>query len=403
MTKEINRTAGQRASDEVAALLSARNGLLWIVTPEEGRAEAGIREAAARNRMGVKIWDCSAGTVEWKDGKFQSVTLTSSDGRLQTDPFVPLGAIRSVPGLREVESSAAVWIFRDLPIWFRADPGVLRLVRSLARQLPRESVMKTIVVLTTSREIPPDLQDAAVVIEWPLPDREEIANILKTVLGGLPPEMDRKKVLPEMDWEAAVEAAVGLTAEAASTCYAKSLVTQGGRIIPSIVAAEKRAVVSKERGVEWIEPDPRGMAAVGGLGNLKAWLWTRRKAFSEKARAFNLPVPKGILIIGPPGCLHADTPIHDPVDGSVKTVKERYDDGREFHVQAMGGAGPVITVAGAPYKYPPAKMIKFNFSNGKSITVTEGHRFLVAPNVWLTAYEVRERLRAGERVLLLSI
>ena len=67
-----------------------------------------------------------------------------------------------------------------------------------------------------------------------------------------------------------------------------------------MIGAEKRAVVSA-RGVEWYEPDPRGLAAVGGLENLKAWLTQRKSAFSQRARDFGLPAPKGVLIVGPPG------------------------------------------------------------------------------------------------------
>ena len=44
------------------------------------------------------------------------------------------------------------------------------------------------------------------------------------------------------------------------------------------------------------------MADVGGLSRLKAWLEGRRDAFSEAARDFGLPQPKGLLLLGVQGC-----------------------------------------------------------------------------------------------------
>jgi SpoVK/Ycf46/Vps4 family AAA+-type ATPase len=41
--------------------------------------------------------------------------------------------------------------------------------------------------------------------------------------------------------------------------------------------------------------------AIGGLENLKAWLVQRGEAFTERARTYGLPVPKGMLVLGVPG------------------------------------------------------------------------------------------------------
>jgi SpoVK/Ycf46/Vps4 family AAA+-type ATPase len=45
-----------------------------------------------------------------------------------------------------------------------------------------------------------------------------------------------------------------------------------------------------------------GFGAVGGLANLKAWLRLRKEGFSQRARAFGLPYPRGVLLVGVPGC-----------------------------------------------------------------------------------------------------
>ena len=61
-------------------------------------------------------------------------------------------------------------------------------------------------------------------------------------------------------------------------------------------------MIARERVLEWFDPHPAGLDGVGGLELLKDWLAKRRQAFSAKARAYGLPAPKGMLLVGVPGC-----------------------------------------------------------------------------------------------------
>ncbi len=296
------KTASQKLVSEVGALLRARNALLWVVTTEEGRVERALVEAAAAAKFAeVRSWDCAGGVVDPRTGK-RVETLASI-----SNPSDPLDVLRYI---RDT-SLRSLWIMRDLPYWFR-DPGVLRTTRSLARSLPSSppNDARAVIVLSPSSDIPPELADHAIVVKWPLPDRAEVARIFDRTIsslagGGSDAERAAEAERLALEYapvrEAAIDAALGLTAEAASSCYAKSLVTQERKIVPAIIAAEKRRVINQARGVEWFDPDPRGLAAVGGLENLKAWLALRKSAFSQRARDFGLPQPRGMLLVGLPG------------------------------------------------------------------------------------------------------
>ena len=50
-----------------------------------------------------------------------------------------------------------------------------------------------------------------------------------------------------------------------------------------------------------VDLSPQPDSDIGGLDNLKKWVTTRESLFSESARKYNLPYPKGIMLIGPPG------------------------------------------------------------------------------------------------------
>lgn len=278
------KTKTQQANEDIAALLRARNAFLWVTTPEEMRVERAIAEAAASASYEVLMWDCATG-------------LTDTAGKVvdrNPDPSAILQRVRD-------QRKRCVYVLRDMHRWL-ADPMIVRGIRSLARALqaaPREEA-RAMIVLTPSNEIPPDLEADAVVLDYPLPERREVGEILNDVITSLPPDV-AKNAAPNGVREQAIDAALGLTAEGVARCYARSLVTQR-KIDPALVAGEKKRVINAVPGVEWFDPDPRGLDGVAGLDRLKPWLAQRREGFSQAARDFGLPAPKGVLLVGVPGC-----------------------------------------------------------------------------------------------------
>jgi hypothetical protein len=119
-------TRGQVTATDVAALLRARNPLLWVITREEARVERHLIEAASSAGYVSRTWDVAAGVTDIA-GKAQQIG--------SADPGETLAAIRDRAS-RAIERG--VWIMRDLPIWLGGPPGasVQRQLRNLARTLP---------------------------------------------------------------------------------------------------------------------------------------------------------------------------------------------------------------------------------------------------------------------------
>ena len=289
---QMTKTRSQEIASDVNALLRARNPLLWIVTREEARVESHLIEAAAAASYIPRTWDTAAGVCRL-DGSRE--TFGSPD---ISDTMTTIAA-RS----QSVGADRGVWIMRDAPVWLEGMPGAkpLRQLRNLARSLPGvpRSQAQAVIFITPNGNVPADLAGHATVINWPLPDRAEIAAILDAAIESLPDDM-REAALPEGARDAAIDAAVGLTGEEAQGCFAKSLV-QTRAINAALVSREKRRVIARERVLEWFDPIPGGIDAVGGLDVLKGWLSQRRLAYSPAARAYGLPAPKGMLLVGPPG------------------------------------------------------------------------------------------------------
>jgi SpoVK/Ycf46/Vps4 family AAA+-type ATPase len=273
----------QRTNADITALLRARNTLLWIVTREEGRVERAIMQAAGTAKYDTLCWDCADGITQPETGQV-----------VQQVPD-PLGALGYIQATKE----RRVYILRDLHRWM--DPPTLRKLRNLARSLqsaPRNEA-RSMIVLTPSSEVPPELAGHAIVIDYPLPEREEMGQILDDALSVVPEEISA--TVTNGVREAAIDAALGLEGEPAAAAYAKSLVTKR-TVAASEVAAEKRRVISGIPGVTWFDPDPRGLDAVGGYDLLKERLGLLKLALGQKARAYGLPPPKGLLLMGVSGC-----------------------------------------------------------------------------------------------------
>ena len=273
------------SKSELSALLRARNSCMWVVSREEVRVERAILEAAGAARYEAVYWDCATG-------------LTDGSGRgLDTSLRDPARILKTI----EQTTLRRVYVLRDLVPWLK-DPALCRQLRSLARalQVLPVSEARAMVLLTPSSEVPLELQGSVTVIDWPLPSREEIGAVLDSAVAALPDEM-RAAALTNGAREAAIDSAVGLTADEAASCYAKSLVTLR-TIDPRQVGNEKKRVIARERVLTWSDPDPRGLDAVGGLDALKDWLKARRCALGKKARDYGLPSPRGVLFVGVPGC-----------------------------------------------------------------------------------------------------
>ncbi len=284
-------TKSQAVAADIVALLRARNPLIWIVTREEARVEGYLKEAAVAAKYSFRTWDIAQGVMTATEQMPESA-----------DPVFALDAIRDL-GFGEAPAQRCLWALRDLPVWLAGPAGAvtLRNLRNLVRSLPTAALdrAQAVVIVSPSGDVPPELANHATLIEWPLPDREEIAGTLDAAIDALPEDLKAGAALNGKR-EAAIDAAVGLSEEEARACYNRSLV-QLKRIDPAIVSKEKRRVIARERVLEWYDPIPGGLDAVGGLENLKAWLVGRSAAFSPKARAYGLPTPKGALIVGIPG------------------------------------------------------------------------------------------------------
>jgi ATP-dependent 26S proteasome regulatory subunit len=143
-------------------------------------------------------------------------------------------------------------------------------------------------------DLPPELQTLCVVMEFPLPKREELVKFVGDYAKGLGMDVKPKVI------EDAADAATGMTTHEVESAVCVAAVTSKGKNIDRNIVFEEKAKAVKRSGLlEHMKVDT-SMAQIGGLNNFKNWLGKVGSAFQnlEAARKYGLPMPKGCLVAG---------------------------------------------------------------------------------------------------------
>lgn len=276
---------------ELETLVRARYSIIYIVAWEERRVETLLHSIAARRERRLFVWTCTEG-VQALDGAGPPVPA---------DPAArdPLLALDFVQTCRE----AAIFLLKDFhPYIDDARPVagtavVTRKLRDLARGLKESH--KTLVLLSPVLRFPLELEKEITVVNFGLPSREELDQSLNLVINSVERRSALRLGLDPQTRERVLKAAQGLTQAEAENAFARSLVTTR-RLDVDVVVAEKEQLIRRSRILEYYHA-PDLFDDVGGLDELKVWLRKRSGAFSESARAFGLPEPRGILLLGVQG------------------------------------------------------------------------------------------------------
>jgi len=263
--------------EEFKLLLRARYPLIYIPTYEEERVEAAIREEAAnQGNRAVYTWD-------FVDG-YQGNPNDAGFGRRN-----PLQALEFVEKLSA--SASAVLILRDYHR-FLEDVAIARKLRNLARLL--KSQPKNIVLLSPRIAIPDDLSEVLTVLEFPLPAAPEIKAEIERLLIATGGNSLSAKVLDDL-----VRSCQGLSMERIRRVLARAIATHG-ELQPEdvdLVLEEKRQTIRQTQILDFY-PATEQISDIGGLDNLKDWLLRRGGSFTEKARQYGLPHPRGLMLVG---------------------------------------------------------------------------------------------------------
>jgi SpoVK/Ycf46/Vps4 family AAA+-type ATPase len=152
-------------------------------------------------------------------------------------------------------------------------------------------------ILCSGQWTPPaDLDEALTLLDLPLPDADDLRQLISSIGLNSGSSLE-PAVLDEL-----TQACSGLSEMRVRQVAARALARRGsiGAEDLAEVLEEKRQAIARSEVLEFCRSDS-GTEAIGGHDSLKSWLQQRHRAFSEEARRFGLPLPRGVLLVGPQG------------------------------------------------------------------------------------------------------
>lgn len=278
---------------QLSRLFRARFPYVYITTWEEERAINLIKRISKSEKLiriprEVYVWTQTNGFI--LDGQ-------KIDGTQSPD--------KAIDFIRDCNKNS-VFIMCDFHVYFgvkgrQVDYNVVRKLRDNLSDLKTSKFRKNVIFLASELLIPETMQKELTILDMPLPTLSEIKSKFDKMITQNT-QIDTSELNAETK-EKLCKAAMGLTLQEAENAFALAMVNDGKVDINdlNIILSEKMQVIKKTGILEFINTDIK-ITDVGGLENLKNWLNKRNNSWSESAKKYCLPAPKGVLITGVPGC-----------------------------------------------------------------------------------------------------
>lgn len=180
------------------------------------------------------------------------------------------------------------------------NPRIIALLKRIAeKNLYNDDFYETIFIVSSILVIPTELENYITIFDIPLPSTKEISNIIRNFISDMEIEV-KDEVIDD----------IALSFKGLNEFQIKQILNlayQDGGCIDKedkrLILQEKEQFIKKTGLLELINFSEK-FKDIGGLENLKSWLTQKEKIFSnlDKAIKFGVDIPKGVLIVGMPGC-----------------------------------------------------------------------------------------------------
>lgn len=281
--------------DEIKSMLEAGFPLIYLATTEYGRVMQKVRSLSFQLGYKCYTWDAVDGLkTHVADNSYRLKVIKDHPAAGETlDPLALLEYLRGGLCMQE-DRTPEVFILEDFHKYFD-EMKFPEMLRKLSSDL--KACNKHIVFISPYTKFPIELEKYITLLTIPLPDKEDLELRLRQVAGR------DSNINPDLQ-KYIIDSALGLTDTEAELAFrlAKTKVGLNHRDAIEVIASEKEQIIKKSGILDYVKVDSSLENSVGGLENLKMWLMQRNKAFELKAKAFGLKEPKGILLLGVPGC-----------------------------------------------------------------------------------------------------
>lgn len=273
---------------DLELLIRSRYGLIHLVTAEERRAVSLLRHLA--DDLGVPLFRWSRLQGLGRDGGDGAIYGTSE--------------IAAAFGHIAAAGHGAIYHFHGIGADLSSNALLAEQLREAIDRLER--LPGAVIVTGEDLELPGALRQLVATVTLPGPRREDFDRLLRHLVRDMARRRPVEVTLTAEERARLVNHLAGLTLLEAEKILTKAVVEDGRLDVDDIrhVIDAKRAVVEREGLLEYYPLEEASVAEIADLERLRAWLAKRRAVVAEPLRAeeFGLPFPRGVLLLGVPGC-----------------------------------------------------------------------------------------------------
>lgn len=258
--------------------------ILYLVTHDDAEVDGLIKEINDDNRKIIE-WNMARGLVHF-------------DTKLPMLDWCDMAA--ALDNLLNQELDEHFIVIRDAHMGLRDQPlAIARLKALVTKILEADDMQVTIFLVSSETFVPRELEKFITLFEMPLPDEQAIRGMIEEYA-----EAYGVNVAEEAQNQLAL-AFQGLSRYEIGQLINRGFQQDGhiGMEDIELVQTEKNQIIKKSGLLEML-PVKEKLGDIGGLDKLKPWLQQKAHIFVNwpSARAFGVEPPKGVMIVGMPGC-----------------------------------------------------------------------------------------------------
>lgn len=268
-------------------MIDVNTPIIYINDYDFVRIDEIIKEIVGNSK--VFEWNPATGTTNFKTKESQGLGENDTLEQFLRDKYTV-----------DVNLKEKFLVLKDIQD-FIEEPAIKSLLQLIAqRKLYDRDYNTTVIIVSSILKVPQELEKYVSYLEIPFPEDDEINQLIDehvevNCYDNFKDE-DRKKLMPSLKGMTSFEIDRMLDVAMSSNGSLSAEDTE-------MILQQKKAMVKKSGLLELIDT-PEKMDGIGGMKALKEYLKNKSKVISDlpKAMEFGVSIPKGVFIVGMPGC-----------------------------------------------------------------------------------------------------
>ena len=268
-------------------MIDVNTPIIYINDYDFVRIDEIIKEIVGKGK--VFEWNPATGTTNFKTKESQGLGENDTLEQFLRDKYTV-----------DVNLKEKFLVLKDIQD-FIEEPAIKSLLQLIAqRKLYDRDYNTTVIIVSSVLKVPQELEKYVSYLDIPIPEEKEINQLIDehvevNCYDNFKDE-DRKKLMPSLKGMTSFEIDRMLDVAMSSNGSLSAEDTE-------MILQQKKAMVKKSGLLELIDT-PEKMDGIGGMKALKEYLKNKSKVISDlpKAMEFGVSIPKGVFIVGMPGC-----------------------------------------------------------------------------------------------------